>query len=214
MSSKSDRDNRSNQLNPNNYAYHSSRAGNSHSDDCDGECGFRLGFDLSNHIRVVPKIKAEGDYGVGLVTAEGEPRFFTFKLEASEERSTLVWQDSVLHWQLVDYLDRFTNALLWLVTSHYKARPKLFVIFDGTSSRLPWHVPLHADQPELMREFLLEEKPNVIGMYDSEETSLHALLCSVLKPPYENWGTFEAERQSVSRLHFIYEHRCRDALAR
>lgn len=210
MSSKSDRDNRSNQLNPNNYAYHSSRAGNAHNDDCDDECGFRPVLDLSNHIRVVSKVKVEGDYGVGFVTAEGEPRFFTFKLEASGERST----DSALHWRLVDYLDRFTNALLWLVTSHYKARPKLFVIFDGTSSRLPWHIPLHADQPELMQEFLLEEKPNVVGMGDSEDISLHALLCSALQPPYESLGSFEAERQSASTLHFTYEHRCREALAR
>lgn len=211
MSSKSDRDNRSNQLNPNNSAYHSSRAGSAHSDDGDDDAyGYRPGPDLRTYLRVVPQIKVEGDYGVGLVTADGTPRFFIFKLEASE-RSTVMWQEADLRVRLEDYLDRFTQALHWLVTSHYKARPALFVIFDGTSGRLPWHVPLDLDRPDLMKAFLQDEKPSVEGTDDPEK--VYSLLCSVLQPSYENWGAFEVEREGASTLHFIYERRCREALA-
>lgn len=211
MSSKSDCDNRSNQLNPNNSVYHSSRAGNGHSDDdYDDTYGYRQSLDFHTYTRVVPKIEVVGDYGVGLVTADGTPRFFTFQLEASDERS-MFCEESALRVRLEDYLDRFTQALFWLTTSHYKARPALFVIFDGTSSRLPWHVPLHLDRPDLMKEFFLEEKPSVVGAADPEK--IRSLLCSVLQPPYENWGAFEAERRSASTLRFIYEQRCRKALA-
>lgn len=211
MSSKSDRDNRSNQLNQNNSAYHSSRAGNAHSDDdYDDAYGLRQNLDFHTYVQVEPIIEMVGDYGVGLVTADGTPRFFTYQLKASGERLTSS-TERTLRVRLEDYLERFTNALLWLTTSHYKARPALFVIFDGTSSRLPWHVPLHPDRPDLMKEFLLKEKPSFGGAAEPE--NVRSLLCSVLQPPYENWGAFEAEHQSASTLRFIYERRCREALA-
>lgn len=211
MSSRSDRDNRSNQLNPNNSAYHSSRGGNAHGDDGDDAHDIRPSLDHHNYIRVKRMVKAEGDYGVGFVTADGTPRFITFKFEASEEYFALAPQEPALRARLEDYLDRFTDALMWLVTSHYKSKPALFVIFDGTSSRLPWHAPFHPDRPELMREFILEEKPTVEGAADPEK--IRSLLSSVLQPPYESWGTFEAERRNASTLRFIYERRCREALA-
>lgn len=85
------------------------------------------------------------------------------------------------------------------------------MIFDGTSSRSPWEAPLHLDRPDLMKEFLLEAKPRVEGAADPEK--IRSLLCYVLQPPYENWGAFEAEHQSASTLRFIYERRCRKALA-
>ncbi|VVO74412.1 hypothetical protein [Pseudomonas fluorescens] len=210
MSSKSDRDNRSNQLNPNNSAYHSSRADNGHSDDdYDDNHGYRQSHDYHTYIRIEPKIEVVGDYGVGFVTADGTPRFFTFQLEASDERG--LFSERTLRVRVEDYLDRFTQALFWVTTSHYKARPALFVIFDGTSNRLSWHVPLHLDRPDLMKESLLENKPRVEGAADPEK--LRSLLCSVLQPPYENWGAFEAEFRSASTLRFIYEQRCRKALA-
>ncbi len=211
MSSKSDRDNRSNQLNPNNSAYHSSRAGNALDDDCDDDQSYRRGINLENYRTVSPKLRMEGAYGVGFVTANGEPRFFTFKLEVSENKSIFLGQDSRLKARLEDYMERFTGCLLWLVSTHYKARPNLFVIFDGTSSRLPWHAPFDPERPDLMTEFLLKEKIQIEGGADPEKTL--SKLLSVLQPPYENWGTFEVEERGASTLKFIYERRCRDALA-
>lgn len=211
MSSKSDQDNRSNQLNPNNSAYHDSRCGNAHSDDGD-DCALdhQQSHDLRTYIQVVPKIEVVGNYGVGLVTADVKPRFFTFQLKACDE-SSMFCNESTLRVRMEDYLDRFTLELFRLTTSHYKARPALFVIFDGTSSRLPWHVPLNPDRPDLMREFLLEDKPSVEGVADPEK--IRSLLCTALQTPHENWGLFEAERQSASTLRFTYERRCREALA-
>ena len=211
MSSKSDRDNHSNQLNPNNSAYHDSRGGNAHSDDdYDHAPGHQPSLDLRSYIRVVPKIEVVGNYGVGLVTADGVPRFFTFQLKASDE-SSMFCNESILRVRLEDYLDRFTLELFRLTTTHYKARPALFVVFDGTSNRLPWHVPLNSERPDLMEEFILKDKPSVEGGADPEK--IRALLCTALQPPYENWGAFEAERQSVSTLLFTYERRCRKAVA-
>lgn len=212
MSSKSDRDNRSNQLNPNNSAYHDSRGGPAYGDDdYDDEVGQPPSIDFRNYGQVAPQVEMVGNYGVGLVTADGIPRFFTFQLKACDELS-IFRPESTLRLRLEDYLDRFVLELFRLTTSHYKARPALFVIFDSASGRLPWHVPLTPERPDLMKEFLLKDKPSVEGLADPEKTRL--LLCSVLRPPYENWGFYEAERKDSSRSGFIYERQCREALAR
>ncbi|PLP85958.1 hypothetical protein CYD26_24300 [Pseudomonas sp. FFUP_PS_473] len=77
--------------------------------------------------------------------------------------------------RLEDYLDRFTHALFCLTTSHYKARPALFMIFDGTSSRSSWQAPLHLDRPDLMKEFLLEAKPNAEKRTHTANANHHAI---------------------------------------
>ena len=208
MSSKNDRDNRSNQLNSNNSAYHSSRAGSAR-DDYEDEGYHQPYVDIRSYKPVSIPVHQSGQYGVGIVTSGGEARFFTFQLQANGERS-IFCNESILQVRLEDYFERFTQYLFSMVIRHYKARPALFVLFDGTSSKLPWHVPLDLNKPELMRQFILDEKPQVEKGFDPGDA--RALLCSVLQEPYEDWGSFEAERQQASTLSFSYAKRCAEAL--
>ncbi|WP_233855139.1 hypothetical protein [Paraburkholderia sp. HD33-4] len=204
MSSKSDRDNRSDQVNPNNPAYASSRAGNLRDDDDDWE---PVSY-LDRYFYTPPRattFQAIGHYGVGVVSQEGDARFVTFRLEATTS-ATLLYTHSGLQARVEDYFERFAIHVHGLFHVHFKAPPVLYVQFDGTSGRLPWHVPLNLEQPETMQTFLMTHKPymNCAPAPDA----VIKLLCDRLSEPSEDWGTFEALDQNTSDLTFIYARRC------
>ncbi|RZF25098.1 hypothetical protein EVC45_35385 [Paraburkholderia sp. UYCP14C] len=204
MSSKSGRDNRSDQLNSNNPAYASSRASNFRDDDVDWE---PVSY-LDRYFYTPPRattFQAIGHYGVGVVSQEGEARFVTFRLEATTS-ATLLYTHSGLQARVEDYFERFAIHVHGLFHVHFKAPPVLYVQFDGTSGRLPWHVPLDLEQPETMQTFLMTHKPSM--NFAPAPDAVIKLLCDRLSEPSEDWGTFEALDRNTSDLTFIYASRC------
>ncbi|MFM0521838.1 MULTISPECIES: hypothetical protein [Caballeronia] len=98
MSSKSDRDNRSNQLNPNNDAYWSSRQGSTGSDDDDDFAPYR---DASaSHIVLEPQ-SFYGTCFMAIVSFEGKTRHVRFEIRSDRWRefdvAESVW-DAQLRW--------------------------------------------------------------------------------------------------------------------
>lgn len=204
MSNKSDRDNRSNQLNPNNPAYASSRAGHSCDDeDDDWDPVPAVSRDL---YQLPPTIHVSGKYGVGMVSSQGQARFVTFELEASDSSGLYGDAHASLQAQIEDYFERFAAHVYGLFCAHLKARPVLYIEFDGTAGRLPWHVPLNLSQPEIMRTFVRSESMRMNGVL-APETAIE-LLCERLQGPAEDWGKFEALRRNTSDLTFVYAQRC------
>tara|TARA_R110002124_G_scaffold133109_2_gene295704 strand:+ start:3955 stop:4362 length:408 start_codon:yes stop_codon:yes gene_type:complete len=127
-------------------------------------------------------------------------------LKGSRHESSIFVDDSDLKIRMEDYFERFTNHLRALFIRHFKAMPPLVVLFDGTESRLPWHVLLNLDQPEKMQEQLLACKVDVKKGFDAD--AIVHLLGETLHPPFEDWGTFEIEDREVSTLRFTYAQRC------
>ncbi|MBB5423804.1 hypothetical protein HDG40_001948 [Paraburkholderia sp. JPY158] len=204
MSSKSDRDNRSTQLNPDNPASASSRAGSFRDDDDDGEPVSYVDRYFYTPPRATP-FQVIGQYGVGVVSQEGEARFVTFCLEATAS-ATLLYSHSSLQARMEDYFERFAIHVHGLFHVHFKAPPVLYVQFDGTSGRLPWHVPLNLEQPETMRTFLMSHKPQM-NCAPAPDAVIE-LLCDRLSEPSEDWGTFQVLHRDASDLTFIYARRC------
>lgn len=208
MSNKDDRDNRSNQLNPNNSAYASSRSGSSSFDDDD------TNSDLPFHsTRFYPTqrstIRKFGKYGVGFVDRTGRARFFTFTLEAAGVNFFHGVENRLIS-DLERYFETFTNRLRSVIYRHLKEGPALFCLFDGTESCLPWHVRLELENPDGMRDSLV--CINVQAQACNGSTQLIEALGAALSPPYEDWGTFEVESSGVSTLTFTYDARCRAAI--
>lgn len=208
MSSKSDRDNRSNQLNSNNDAYASSRsASTSDSDDCYPP----LNSSLSNNSSYVSQrddIKKKGQYGIGLVTSDGQARFFTFTLEATVDG--FLGREANATAKLEIYFEFFAGCIRERFARYTKDFPLIFCMFDGTTSRLPWHGPLNLERPEEMRAFLVTCKNDV--KHGEDPDTLIETLRAVLHPPFEDWGSFEAEGREASSFRFIYEERCKKAI--
>ncbi|MBB5403002.1 hypothetical protein [Paraburkholderia youngii] len=140
-----------------------------------------------------------------MVSQEGEARFVTFRLEATAS-ATLLYSHSSLQSRMEDYFERFAIHVHGLFHMHFKAPPVLYVQFDGTSGRLPWHVPLNLERPETMRTFLMSHKPfmNCAPAPDA----VIKLLCDRLSEPGEDWGTFQVPHRDASDLTFIYATRC------
>ncbi|RON51823.1 hypothetical protein BK665_18340 [Pseudomonas frederiksbergensis] len=148
----------------------------------------------------------EGHYGIGVVDHDGQARFVTFSLTTS----TLQQHAYVGRARLEDYLDIFCAHVRRLFVRRQKKQLSMFCIFDGTDSRLPWHVPLNREYPEKMREFLTHCRSEVRRKVDQNITIEQ--LRTVLQPPYEDWGTFEAPGRNAPSLSFAYEERCNKAI--
>ncbi|VVQ18617.1 hypothetical protein [Pseudomonas fluorescens] len=209
MSSKDDRDNRSNQLNPNNSAYESSRGTQSSSyGDDDDSCTPPHAPDY-RYITQRPITRKTGQYGVGVVNQQGQARFFTFTLEASREHLFHGTEQTVVT-DLEIYFESFTDHLRRMFSQHFKGYPALFCLFDGTTSCLPWHVPLDLQNPGQMCGFLATCSKDV--RKDAAPEKIIESLRTVLRPPFEDWGSFRVEARNVSTLKFTYEERCKTAI--
>ena len=139
MSGKSDTDNRSNQLNPNNDAYHSSRGSSRYGDDDDQD--YRPHTTVA---RVVPAVKVSrsATNGFGAVAMSGRAIYVTANFHATA-RQLVVDTDSDCRHQIEYYQEGFTK----LAYRHLKCLLEneelaLFTVFDSSPSRLPWHALL------------------------------------------------------------------------
>jgi len=140
MSSKSDRDNRSNQLNPNNDGYHSSR-GSSRDGDDDDDKDYRpqtaVGF-----VDQPLLVSRSATYGFGAVAMSGKAVYVTANFHATA-RLFASEPDRDCQYQFEIYLEDFTQ----LARGHLKGclgeeDLALFAVFDSSTGRLPWHVHL------------------------------------------------------------------------
>lgn len=151
MSSKSDRDNRSNQLNPNNDGYYSSRDSSRYGDDDNQDYGSQ------RHMACVAKpihVSRSTTYGFGAVTMSGVAVYVTAKFHATADLLAMD-PDRDCQYKFEIYIEDFTQ----LSRDHLegilgKEELALFAVFDSSTGRLPWHVPLLPNDIETTRDGL------------------------------------------------------------
>lgn len=140
MSSKSDSDNRSNQLNPNNDAYYSSRGSSRYGDD-DDEQNYRPPASMAC---VFPcrTVSRSATYGFGAVSMSGKAVYVTADFHATSQ-PLAIDHDRDCQYKFEIYLDDFTQlARGHLMCLLGKEEIALFTVFDSSTGRLPWHVHL------------------------------------------------------------------------
>jgi hypothetical protein len=154
MSSKSDYDNRSNQLNPNNDAYYSSRGvsrSGGYDDDDEG-----TDDSSSSPYRFVERPRTPQwsaprteTFAFAAVSMDCKVAFRTAVFEApgdgNNARAAIV--------QLEDYLHDFAPlAKQQLAQCLAPSEMALFAVFDPTESCLPWHLPFSPKDPLMTRQ--------------------------------------------------------------
>lgn len=152
MSSKSDRDNRSNQLNPNNDGYYSSR-GSSRCDDDNDDQDYRpqaaVGF-----VDQFLNVSRSATYGFGAVAMSGKAVYVTANFHATAQ-PLAIEPDRNCQYQFEIYLEDFTQlARGHLMNLLGKEELALFAVFDSSNDRLPWHVYLLPNDLETTRNGL------------------------------------------------------------
>ena len=152
MSAKSDRDNRANQLNPNNDTYYSSRGLSGAGGDDDDDAGYAPyldpAYDQERFALLNGCPPRTETFAFGAVTLEGRTAYRTAAFAAP---GSSVGKAAAIV-QLEDYLGGFTNlarALLQRVLGSQDLG--IFAIFDPTESCLPWHVPFYQENLEATR---------------------------------------------------------------
>lgn len=139
MSSKADRDNRSNQLNPNNDAYYSSRGSSRGWDDDDQEYMPKAAALFFPAAR--PVTKRTATYGFGAVSMSGKAVYVTANFHATARFA--LDPDGDCQYLLEEYLEGFRQiARFHLKTILCQEELALFAVFDSSADRLPWHAPL------------------------------------------------------------------------
>ncbi|MDD5708252.1 MAG: hypothetical protein PHR35_20220 [Kiritimatiellae bacterium] len=146
MSGKLNTDNRANQLNPNNDAYHSSRGSSRYGDDDDQ--------DYRPHVAVACvaqplTVSRSATNGFGAVSMSGRAIYVTANFHAT---ARLFGGDIDCQHQIEQYQEDFTQ----LVRQHLeclleKEELALFSVFDSSTGLLPWHVPLLQNNIEATR---------------------------------------------------------------
>lgn len=163
MSSKSDRDNRSNQLNPNNDAYHSSRGSSRGDDDDDFVMARRSNFgtyyaEAFRNPNVSPQRTEK--FGFGAVSLQGTSVFRTAIFEAP---GSSLSQD-VARVQLERFLEKFERIAHGVLARSFGAEQlAIFAVFDPTESCLPWHVPFLSNDLPATREAISAERMSHIA---------------------------------------------------
>lgn len=149
MSSKSDVDNRSNQLNPNNDAYHSSRSSSRYEDE-DEIQHYGKSVSIAPIARKL-RVSRAATYGFGAVSMSRKAVFVTVTFHAT---AGLLESDPDRD---CEYLhDRYSEDFTILARDHLKILLEpdelaLFAVFHPSTRRLPWHVPLHLTDVERTR---------------------------------------------------------------
>jgi hypothetical protein len=150
MSSKSDRDNRSNQLNPNNGAYWSSRGHSSEDSSSDDDSGWPVSRSIADYLPA-PRINRDPyieTVGFCVVSLDGRALYRCLSLEVPSSAN----DPGNARNQIADFLDDFSYRIRDRMAE--AIRPEalaLFAVFDPTRHRTPWHVPLHPDSLEATR---------------------------------------------------------------
>lgn len=186
MSNKSNSDNRSNQLNPNNDAYHSSRGGSQYGDDDD---------DGSQHsgraVSVAPafqrvEVTRSATYGFGAVSMVGEAVFVTATFHAT---ANSLCPDPVrdCEYRLDSYLDAFIPyARSHLLRALGQNAFALFAVFDPSPGRMPFHAPLFLDDVEKTKEAVCLAKC--------------AIVASTLRPVWQQTEANKKFREALSSV--------------
>jgi hypothetical protein len=149
MSSKSDADNRSNQLNSNNDAYHSSRGSSQYGNDDDDQ-------DYRPHTtvaRVVPTVKVSrsATNGFGAVSMSGKAVYVTANFHATAQQF-----GGDIDYDCQEQIGYYQQGFTQLVRHHLKCLLEseelaLFTVFDSLPSRYQRHAPLLPNDIEATR---------------------------------------------------------------
>lgn len=206
MSSKSDRDNRSNQLNPNNAAYASSRGGNRDDDDCDSTAVRHRLFSLPAPPTWIDDVR---DYALGYVGIHGQVRFIRFQLSVEVlARSGLSWQ----YGEHESFLEYFCENVSRMLCGRWQ-EIALCMAFDGRGEVIEWMTWSHSRHRQLERCDVVDPVcPAGTLVKPGEIVGARELLLRAANPPFEHWGRFP-KPSSLSRLSFEYEQRCRKLVA-
>lgn len=150
MSSKSDQDNRANQLNPNNDAYYSSRGIERTGDDEDGDSDGGVFLRSYGHpICSLGPTKNPSEtytFGYGFVEESGKAHFrrvaYVTPEGLSESPENLI----------AKFHEDFEATVWSRIWSEFgKVNTVMSAVFDPTRMCLPWHVPLNFEDLEATR---------------------------------------------------------------
>jgi hypothetical protein len=149
MSSKSDADNRSNQLNSNNDAYHSSR-GFSQNEDDDDDGDYRLYTTVARDVPTV-NVSLTATNGFGAVSMSGRAIYVTANFHATARYfggdSNRDCQNQIEYYQ--EGFTHFARHHLKCLLENEELA--LFTVFDSSPDRLPWHALLLPNDIEATR---------------------------------------------------------------
>lgn len=152
MSTKSDTDNRSNQLNPNNDAYYSSRDSSRRGDD-DEDQGYWSHAPVAYVTRPL-NVSRTATFGFGAVAMSGKAIYVTATFHVTA-RLLAGDPERDCQYLLEKYLEDFTQHARYHLKCHLgKGELALFAVFDSSTGRLPWHAPLVLNDIEKTREGL------------------------------------------------------------
>jgi hypothetical protein len=204
MSSKSDLDNRSNQLNPNNPAYASSRGGTSHDDD-----GCHEVSPLTKSLYATPStptwVSEERDYVLGFVGVCGQVRLVQFSLKTTSSNCRYFGRrpDAMQ----TEYLEHFCENVRRMFRMRWSGL-SFQMAFDGRGECIDWmtrHLSLHG---RLERCDIIDPVcPAGLLVAPGEIVEARELLSRAAKSSIERWGGFEMPSK-ISSLSFEHEKRC------
>jgi hypothetical protein len=153
MSSKSDRDNRSNQLNSNNSAYHSSRS-TLHDQDGDEEINIRFGAVRNYSSFESNRVTRSESYGFGAVSMAKKAVFVTARFHATSDYPVLNPDRNCRY--LIDlYVEEFESLARFYLKKLLRVEDlAIFTVFDPSSDRLRWHAPFFPEDVGATRKGL------------------------------------------------------------
>lgn len=199
MSAKSDRDNRSNQLNPNNDAYYSSRGITGSNGDDNDDYGLASNYTLNYGMCSRPDAsppRAE-TFAFGAVSLDCHAAFRTVTFAAPG--SSLI--SNVTQFQLEEYLESFKGlaqeGLKKLLGSSELA---IFAVFDPTKSCLPWHAPLHPLSMEATRSAITADRLHLAEQLRPMPASLDVPIAGLLFPDAENRTARARKKLATTKL--------------
>ncbi|CAD6525956.1 hypothetical protein [Paraburkholderia metrosideri] len=198
MSSKSDRDNRANQLNPNNDAYYSSRglAGFRVYDDDDyAGSGPTLTYGIPSRPDASPP-RAE-TFAFGAVSLDGRAAYRTATFAAPGSR----FNSNATSFQMEEYLEEF-ESLAHAGLKDLLGAPELaiFAVFDPTRSCLPWHVPSHLHDVEATRSMITEDHLRLAERLRPMPSRLEVHFRGLLSPEAEARADQAWQKEAEAKL--------------
>jgi hypothetical protein len=204
MSSKNDRDNRSNQLNPNSAAYESSRSeGRRDDSDDDGVATSAL----SRRSSPLTWVRDERDFALGFVGHHGQVRLIRFRLNIPHLNSDLFPRAES---RFDDFLEHLSNHVSRMLRVRWGGGIALRMAFDASGEVLKWMTWLHSAGERLERCDVADPACPVGAVVKPGETvEAREILFRAATPPFENWGTFEMPSR-LSSLTFDFERRCQE----
>lgn len=208
MSSKSDRDNRSNQLNPNNAAYASARSWHRDDDD-DGYDSIAARHEQCPPLSPITWGDDVRDYALGFVGSHGQVRLIRFQLSVKTLVASVLNRPDAKH---EDFLEHFCENVSRLFRGRWR-EIALRMAFDGRGEVIEWMTWSHPLRRQLERCDEVDPVcPAGTLVKPGEIVEARELLLRAATPPFEHWGRFQIPSQRSS-LSFVYEQRCRELVA-